>query len=67
MDIAFTSINETMPNTNGSQAFVFIKCSTGNICKGMFYWNGTKPTFVSYGSTVDDVIGWAYDRNRGKK
>lgn len=28
--------------------------------KGMFYWNGTTPTFASYGSTVSDVIDWKY-------
>lgn len=26
--------------------------------KGMFFWNGSKPVFASYGSDVTDVIEW---------
>ena len=40
---------------------IYIFLSNGNKVKGMFYWNGGKPTFVSYGTEIfDTVINWEY-------
>ena len=59
-NLIFTDVTERLPETNGSQVKVYIKKSTGSTSKGMFYMNGTKPTFASYGSEIQDVIAWAY-------
>lgn len=38
---------------------IFISASKPGIwCKGMFFWNGTKPEFASYGSEITNVIEW---------
>ena len=60
MDFVFTNVSERLPDCKGSQAIVYIKKSNGSTSKGMFYMNGTKPTFASYGSEIQDVIAWAY-------
>lgn len=60
MDLVFTNVSERLPDCNGSQVMVYIKKSNGSTSKGMFYMNGTKPTFASYGSEIQDVIAWAY-------
>ena len=60
MDLVFTNVSDRLPDCNGSQVMVYIKKSNGSISKGMFYMNGTKPTFASYGSEIQDVIAWAY-------
>ena len=60
MDLVFTNVSERLPDCKGSQVRVYIKKSNGSISKGMFFMNGTKPTFASYGSEVQDVIAWAY-------
>ena len=60
MDLIFTNVYERLPDCNGSQVRVYIKKSNGRTSKGMFYMNGTKPTFASYGSEIQDVIAWAY-------
>ena len=54
----FVSVAERLPE-NGECTFVYIKRSNGGICKGMYYKNGLKPTFASYGSEVEDVVAWA--------
>ena len=56
----FISVNESLPVYISNCAFVFMKCSDGKIRKGMFYMNGGKPVFASYGSTVENVTAWAY-------
>lgn len=62
-ELKFTPIGEALPETHGT-AFVYMKFRDGRIRKGMFYINGTEPTFASYGSRMTDVIAWAYrDRN----
>ena len=60
MDLVFTNVSERLPDCKGSQVRVYIKKSNGSTSKGMFYMNGTKPTFASYGSEIQDVIAWAY-------
>ena len=60
MDLVFTNVSERLPDCKGSPGRVYIKKSNGSISKGMFFMNGTKPTFASYGSEVQDVIAWAY-------
>ena len=60
MDLVFTNVSERLPDCKGSQVMVYIKKSNGRTSKGMFYMNGTKPTFASYGSEIQDVIAWAY-------
>ena len=56
----FMSVKEALPEYVGSQAFVYMKCSDGRIKKGMFYYNGGKPVFASFGSRINDVTEWAY-------
>ena len=60
MDLVFTNVFERLPDCKGSQVMVYIKKSNGRTSKGMFYMNGAKPTFASYGSEIQDVIAWAY-------
>lgn len=60
MDLVFTNVSERLPDCKGSQVRVYIKKSNGSTSKGMFYMNGTKPTFASYGSEIQNVIAWAY-------
>ena len=60
MDLVFTNVSERLPDCKGSQVRVYIKKSNGSTSKGMFYMNGTKPTFASYGSEIQDVIAWEY-------
>ena len=44
-------------------ARVKIYFANGGKSRGMFYWNGTKPTFASYGSDVTKrVTCWEYDK-----
>jgi hypothetical protein len=59
-NLIFTDVAERLPETKGSQVRVYIKKSNGSISKGMFYINGRKPTFASYGSEVFNVVAWAY-------
>lgn len=60
MDLVFTNVSERLPDCKGSKVRVYIKKYNGSISKGMFYMNGTKPTFASYGSEIQNVIAWAY-------
>ena len=60
MDFVFTNVSERLPDCKGSQVRVYIKKSNGSTSKCMFYMNGTKPTFASYGSEIQNVIAWAY-------
>ena len=60
MDLVFTNVSERLPDCKGSQVMVYIKKYNGSTSKGMFYMNGTKPTFTSYGSEIPNVIAWAY-------
>ena len=60
MVLVFTNVSERLPDCKGSQVRVYIKKSNGRTSKGMFYMNGTKPTFASYGSEIQNVIAWAY-------
>ena len=60
MDLVFTNVSERLPDCKGSQVRVYIKKSNGSTSKGMFFMNGTKPTFASYGSEIQYVIAWAY-------
>jgi hypothetical protein len=39
---------------------VFVITTNGKRAKAMFYYNGGKPTFASYGSVIENVIMWAY-------
>ena len=61
-NLIFTDVTERLPDCKGSQVRVYIKKSNGSISKGMFYINGRKPTFASYGSEVLDAVAWAYWR-----
>lgn len=50
------------PKYENNQARVIIHCESGRRTKGMFYWNGTKPTFASFGMDVtESVIAWEYE------
>lgn len=65
-NIKFISVNEALPEYVENQASVYMKCIDGRIRKGMFYYNGGKPVFASYGSQIDDVTEWAYRRKEGE-
>lgn len=56
----FKSVNEALPEYVENCASVYMKCSDGRTRKGMFYYNGGKPVFASYGSQIDNVTEWAY-------
>lgn len=45
-----------------SQVFVEMRLKgQSNWRKGMFYWNGSKPCFASYGSVVTEKVEeWRY-------
>ena len=64
IDIEFTAVNEALPDireNNGTPVYIhFMRNGKEAVKKGMFYKNGKKPVFASYGSTVENVIGWAY-------
>lgn len=50
------------PEYKRNQAKVIVTTKSGNKRKAMFYWNGNKPTFASYGTDItDSVIDWEYD------
>ena len=59
-NLIFTDVTERLPETNGSQVKVYIKKSNGSTTKGMFYMNGTKPTFAQYGNEINDVVEWRH-------
>ena len=53
------------PQYKRNQAHVIVHFSDGGRSRGMFYWNGGKPTFACYGTDVTkNVISWEYDNNR---
>ena len=52
----FISVKEALPE----HTKVYIKTADNKIRKGMFYMNGGKPVFASYGSPVENVTHWAY-------
>lgn len=55
-------IPHSYPKYESNQAFVITHTETGKMQKAMFYWNGGKPTFASYGSDItDSVVSWEYD------
>ena len=56
----FISVNEAFPEYVENCASVYMKCSNGKIKKGMFYYNGGKPVFASFGSQINNVTEWAY-------
>ena len=55
-NIKFTSTKEALPE----HTKVYIKTADNKIRKGMFYMNGGKPVFTSYGSPIENVTHWAY-------
>lgn len=53
--------SDELPEYRRNQARVLIKTAGENISKGMFFYNGSKPTFVSYGSDITSAVTkWAY-------
>lgn len=58
----YIPVNEALPKYVENCAFVYIKLKDGRIRKGMFYKNGGKPTFASYGAEIkiEDIQSWAY-------
>ena len=50
------------PQYTNNQAKVIVTTENGNKKRAMFYWNGGKPTFASYGMDItDSVIDWEYE------
>lgn len=50
------------PEYSGSFVRVIVTTQSGNKCKAMFYWNGKKPTFASFGTDItESVISWEYE------
>ena len=59
--MAFVKVEDGYPEYKNNQARVMLKTSSGHICRGMFYWNGGKPVFASYGTDITDkVVAWDY-------
>jgi len=49
------------PKYVGDSAKVIVTLKDGRKRKAMFYMNGKKPTFASYGSDISEkVIDWVY-------
>lgn len=58
-------IPHSYPQYENNQAFVIAHTATGKTQKAMFYLNGGKPTFASYGTDItDSVVAWEYDKAR---
>jgi hypothetical protein len=54
------------PKYCGDCARVVVTTKDGRKRKAMFYWNGNKPTFASYGSDISEkVIDWDYRDETG--
>ena len=52
------------PKYTNNQAKVIVTTKSGNKKRAMFYWNGGKPTFASYGTDItDSVIDWEYNNS----
>lgn len=49
-----------LPQVTNGQTQVYIMGSNNNVTRGMFYYNGGKPVFASYGSEMKDIRAWAY-------
>lgn len=57
-----------IPEEYPEHAIVIIHLKNGGKTKGMFYWNGGKPNFASYGTNITElVIGWGYPTNYSNK
>ena len=55
-------IPHSYPKYQKNQAYVIAHTKSGNRIKAMFYWNGNRPTFASYGTDISDrVIAWEYN------
>lgn len=53
------------PQYKSNQAKVIVTTKSGNKTRAMFYWNGGKPTFASYGTDItENVIAWEYDTTK---
>lgn len=49
------------PKYTGDCARVVVTTEDGRKRKAMFYWNGNKPIFASYGIDISEkVIDWEY-------
>lgn len=59
-NLEWKNANEELPIVSHNQTIVFIETAGGAKSKAMFYYNGGKPTFASYGSIIEDVVRWAY-------
>jgi len=52
------------PKYEGDCARVIVTTKNGRKRKAMFYWNGSKPTFASYGTDITElVIDWEYRKD----
>lgn len=49
-----------LPTEARGEITVFVITADRKCAKAMFYRNGGKPTFASYGSVIENVIMWAY-------
>ena len=57
----------TYPKYVGDCARVTVTLNDGRKRKAMFYWNGKKPTFASYGSDIsENVTDWEYRKEQTK-
>lgn len=49
------------PKYEGDCARVVVTTKNGRKRKAMFYWNGSKPTFASYGTDITELVtDWEY-------
>lgn len=46
------------PKENIAIKIVYMRNGIKRKTRGMFYMNGTNPTFAAYGFQIENVIGW---------
>lgn len=59
----YHEIPYSYPKYENNLAQVIVHTAPGKMQKAMFYWNGGKPTFASYGTDItDSVRAWEYNK-----
>ncbi len=49
---------QLLPKENQAVLIQFVKDGKERRTKGFYFTNGTSPEFASYGSEINNVIGW---------
>jgi hypothetical protein len=59
--------DQILPRENEKILIQFTKDGVERRTKGFYFTNGTKPEFASYGSEINNVIGWESLYNDGQR